>query len=161
MPSLVLRLGLVGLGLAAPALAIASEGAGGCGAPADAARAAVAAYIDTFNSKDIDRFEATMHYPNVRHADGQIVVAEAPTGDPRLFDAMAAMGWDHTTLDQVDVLQCSAEKVHVAVRVTRHGTDGPLHSFNSLYVVTPKDGQWKIVMRSSYAPERLAPPPPR
>lgn len=123
----------------------------------EAALAVVRAYIDTFNGKDIKAFEGTLHFPNMRHADGKIFVMEAPTNDPRLFEWLEkSIGWDHTGLDAAEVIQCGPDKVHVAVRVTRRrADDSPIHSFDSLYVVTREEGRWAIKVRSSYAPEQL------
>lgn len=130
-----------------------------CGNAGEAALAVTRAYIDTFNARDAQAWLATMHFPHVRHADGKLALDAAP--DPvaaaAIFPAMeAGMGWASTSLDSAEVIQCAAEKVHVAVRVTRKRADGsPIHSFNSFYVITPQDGRWAIAMRSSYAPEPL------
>ena len=133
----------------------------GCEEAGAAAQAVVKAYIDNFNSKDIASFESVMHYPNVRHADGKIFVVEEPSGRQQMFaDLEKAIGWDYTTLDSSEIVQCHPDKVHIAVRVTRHSKTAPIHSFDSLYVVTKVDGKWGIAIRSSYAPEALKAPPP-
>ena len=134
-----------------------SDRARGDAAAREAALAVVRAYIDTFNAKEIEAFERTMHFPHVRHADGRIFVMETPSHDARVFKWLEQrIGWDHTSLDAAEVVQCGPGKVHVAVRVTRRrADDSPIHSFDSLYVVTEEEGRWAIAIRSSYAPEQL------
>jgi hypothetical protein len=117
----------------------------------------VRAYIDAFNARDIEAFERTLHFPNARHADGRLVLLDAPTGDARILAMLEArIGWHHTSLDSAEVVQQGPGKVHVAVRVTRRRADAsPIHAFDSLYVVTHEEGRWAIKIKSSYAPERL------
>jgi hypothetical protein len=138
-----------------PLLLPAAEG--GCAAEAQAALQVVEGYIAAFNTRDIRKFEATMHYPHVRLADGMVKVWEAPPGQQEIFGALEkSIGWDHTRLEEKKVIQCGPDKVHVTVKVTRRRKDGtPIHAFDSLYVVSNHGGRWGIQIRSSYAPEKL------
>lgn len=139
----------------APAGLLAAEA--GCPAESRAALQVVEDYISTFNTRDIKKFEATMHYPHVRLADGKVKVWETPPGQQEIFGALEkSIGWDHTRLDQKQVIQCGPDKVHVAVKVSRCRKDGtPIQTFQSLYLVTLRNGRWGIQIRSSYAPEKL------
>jgi hypothetical protein len=143
------------LSLLSPLLLAAADQ--GCTAQSRAALQVVEDYIAAFNTRDIRKFEATMHYPHVRLADGKVRVWETPAGQQEVFGALEkSIGWDHTRLEEKKVIQCGPDKVHVAVKVTRRRKDGtPIHAFDSLYVVTNQGGRWGIQIRSSYAPEKL------
>lgn len=125
----------------------------------EAALAVVREYIQSFNRRDIEAFEGTLRFPHLRHADGRMSWMEEPSGNAGIFAALERrVGWHHTSLDSAEVVQEGPGKVHVAVRVTRRrADDSPIHSFDSLYVVTEERGRWAISIRSSYAPESLAP----
>lgn len=149
MRTLVCLLTLVPAGL------LAGEAA--CRDESRAALQVVEDYIASFNTRDIKKFEATMHYPHVRLADGKVKVWETPPGQNEIFGALEkSIGWDYTTLEETKVIQCGPDKVHVAVKVSRRRKDGtPIQTFQSLYLVTNQGGRWGIQIRSSYAPEKL------
>lgn len=138
-----------------PAGLLAAEA--GCPDESRAALQVVEDYIASFNTRDIKKFEATMHYPHVRLADGKVKLWETPPGQQEIFGALEkSIGWDHTRLEEKKVIQCGPDKVHVAVKVSRRRKDGtPIQTFQSLYLVTKQGGRWGIQIRSSYAPEKL------
>ena len=124
----------------------------GCEGPSRAAIKVLDDFMNGFNSKDIKKFEATYNFPHVRLAGGRVTVLEGPSNRQEIFEMLEkSIGWDYSRYDERRIIQCGADKVHVAVRVTRYRKDHtPIHTFDSLYVVTNQNGRWGIQMRSSY-----------
>lgn len=128
-------------------------------AHAGAARAALAvmdAFMAAFNARDEAAWADTLHFPHVRIASHQVSVfpdRAAFLGSRDLDAFAAATGWDHSAWDSLQIVQSSAEKVHIAVTFTRYDAAGQvLASYDSLYVVEKLDGRWGIRARSSFAP---------
>lgn len=119
-----------------------------------AALAAVDEYIDAFNARDARRFVNALHYPHMR-VDGLGRPAFWATAADYLrdveFDSAIRTGWVYSRYDWKRVVQSGRHKVHVLVSFTRYGADDfPLHTQESLYVVTEHDGRWAIQVRSSF-----------
>lgn len=121
-----------------------------------AARAVMDDFMTTFNAKDEDAWAATFNYPHVRFASGNVIVspdakAITDTMDFAIFSARS--GWDHSAWDKVEALDAGSTKVHFKVTFSRYtAEDKKLATYDSLYVVTLKDGHWGIQARSSFAP---------
>ena len=128
----------------------------GCEEPSRAAIKVLDEFMDGFNSKDIKKFEASYNFPHVRLAGGRVTTLEGPSNRQQIFEGLdKSIGWDYTRYDERQIIQCGPDKVHVAVRVTRYRKDQtPIHTFDSLYIVTNQNGKLGIQMRSGYAPER-------
>jgi hypothetical protein len=111
-------------------------------------------YMDAFNSRDVDAWETTFHFPHYRLASGRMNVLDSPgQQNPALFAALARTGWDHSGWGRRDIVQLSASKVHVATTFIRYREDGSVLSrFESLYIMTLEDGRWGVKLRSSFAP---------
>jgi hypothetical protein len=61
-------------------------------------------------------------------------------------------GWDHSTLDMVEVIHESDVKVHFKIEFSCYMTDGTKYATpQSLWIVTKKDDHWGVLVRSSYA----------
>lgn len=115
----------------------------------------VSAYMEAFNARDLAGTDAALHFPHVRLASGEVRVMErAGTLPPDFFERFAARsGWHHSQWDYRRVIQSSDDKVHVAVCFTRHRADGSvIGRYESIWIVTKKDGRWGIQARSSFAP---------
>lgn len=122
----------------------------------DAARAVMDDFMTAFNARDEATWAATFNYPHVRFASGQVMIspdAKAVT-DRMDFAAFAAStGWARSAWDKVEALDAGADKVHFKVTFTRYTSQNEkIASYDSLYVVTLKDGHWGIQARSSFAP---------
>ena len=51
------------------------------------------------------------------------------------------------------MIHSGPDKVHVDTRFTRYRSDGSvIASYDSLYIVTKRDGRWGVLVRSSFAP---------
>ncbi len=113
-------------------------------------------YMAAFNSRDAKAWAQTLHYPHVRIASGQVRVWQTPEEYVRDFDFSAFAereSWHHSAWSKREIIQTSADKVHVAVSFTRFDAQNqPVSSYESLYVVTEKDGHWGTQARSSFAP---------
>ena len=125
-------------------------------ATASAAVAAVERYLEAFNARDERAMVSTLHFPHVRVGVGRAGVwgsaAEYMEGFD--FDAFAErLGWERSEADTMEAIQVGARGVNVAVRITRYGAGGAkIHSFDTVYLVTEKDGSWGIRAGSSIAP---------
>lgn len=121
-----------------------------------AAMASLDEYMTAFNSRDSKAWAATLNYPHVRLASGEVRVWEtaeefAETMD---FDAFAKRyGWDHSHWTRREVVGASEGKVHIMTTFQRFNADNePIATYDSLYVVTRVDGHWGTQARSSTAP---------
>lgn len=128
--------------------------------PATAAETAalelVDQYMQAFNRRDEAAWAATLNYPHVRVAGGQVKVWQTAEEYQRDFDFQQFardFTWAYSRWDERRVVQSGPEKVHLAVRFTRYKADDTkLASYNAMYVVTKIDGHWGVQVRSSFAP---------
>ena len=99
---------------------------------------------------------ATLNYPHVRIAGSEVKVWPTAKEYIEEFDFKRfadQSGWHHSAWDAKNVVQSSADKVHVAVTFTRYKADGTkIETYDSLYVVTKLNGHWGTQARSSFAP---------
>jgi hypothetical protein len=113
------------------------------------------AFMTAFNGRDVAAFETVLHYPHYRIASGEVSVLQDPKMLPALFQRfVAAMpSWDHSAWARREVIHSGPDKVHIDTRFTRYRADGSeLASYDSLYIVTKRDGRWGVLARSSFAP---------
>ena len=115
-------------------------------------------WMTAFNESDFQGIAEKLNYPHVRFASSAVTVWDTPDDylAARSPEAMArwiqATGWHHSEWDRRDIIQRGPDKVHVAVRFSRYRGDGTLiGSYDSLWILTNLDGQWKVQARSSYA----------
>jgi hypothetical protein len=123
---------------------------------ADAALAAMDRFLAAFNARDVGAWADTLLYPHVRFAGGKVTVypdRDAFIAGNRLDALAAGEGWDHSTWDARQIVQESADKVHIATTFSRYRADGTRYAtYQSLYIVEEVDGEWGIRARSSFAP---------
>ncbi len=113
------------------------------------------AFMAALNAHDAAGMDATMHFPHVRFAGGQIKVYEQPGNNPMdLFQRLRAEDdWLYSTWRTRELVQFSPAKAHVALSYTRFRSDNSVIGvYESLYVLTLVDGRWGIQMRSSFGP---------
>lgn len=142
---------------AAPSPTTATEPAGAeQEAAVRAALGVMDAFLAAFNARDVAAWADTLVYPHVRIASGKVAVfpdrdAYIATHDMNAF--AAGTGWARSAWDDLEVVQASPDKVHIAVRFTRYDAeDRVISAFDSLYVVERVDGRWGVRARSSFAP---------
>lgn len=112
-------------------------------------------YMTAFNARDEVAWAATLNFPHVRMAGGEVKVWQTPDEYCADFDfsRLVNTGWHHSTWDKREVVQQGLGKVHVAVTFTRFKESGEkLATYDSLYIVTNDNGHWGTLARSSYAP---------
>ena len=119
------------------------------------ARAAIERYLEGFNKRDADIMADGFNFPHVRLAKGQFVTipdaAAFIEAQGRVTELLYAEGWDHTTMESMEIVQSGPGKVHVALGMARRTASGePVHQFQSLWVVTDVDGHWGVQFRSSF-----------
>jgi hypothetical protein len=120
-----------------------------------AARAPIEAFFAAFNARDNEALKKTLHYPHVRinEAGGVNIWRDASEAGTN-FDALArSEGWARSSLDSVVMRQNDAVKVHFDVVFSRYKVEGTKYAtYQSLWIVTLKDGAWGVQARSSFAP---------
>lgn len=62
-------------------------------------------------------------------------------------------GWRRSAWDERRLAQWNEEKAHFALSYTRYREDGSvIGKYESLYILTLKDGSWGVQARSSFGP---------
>ncbi len=112
-------------------------------------------FMTAFNSRTMDAWAETLHYPHVRFASGNVVVfqnVEEFAARP-VFESLTRAGWDHSHWIRRDVTMSSANKVHVSTVFQRFDSHNEgIGSYQSLYILTRENGRWGVKARSSLAP---------
>ena len=123
---------------------------------ADIAIAKVEEYLNAFNSRDPVAWAATLNYPHLRIASGELRVSETEEefANQMDFDVFAErFEWDHSEWDEIEAIQVAENGVNVALTFSRYNAAGDVVStFNTLYLVTNDNGRWGVLARSSFAP---------
>ena|SRR5262245_5868820 len=145
------------IALVAAVAALAAVGPAGAQRQArDAeARAPIDAFFKAFNTKDNESLKKTLHFPHVRiNETGTVVVWKDASEAGTNFDGLTrAEGWARSSLDSVAMRQNDPVKVHFEVVFSRYKADGTKYgTYQSLWIVTYKDGAWGVQARSSFAP---------
>ncbi len=113
-------------------------------------------FMTAFNARDAAAWAKTLNYPHVRMAGGDVRVWQDVDEYTAYmnFDRFAEQtGWDHSVWDERTVIQSDKEKVHIAVQFSRYDKDNKkIATYDSLYIVTNRDGHWGTQARSSFAP---------
>ncbi len=110
-------------------------------------------FMAAFNEMDMAAWERTMHFPHYRLVSGRMRVLEGP-GERTVESVKRAIGedWHHSAWAHRKIIHLSDSKVHVDTRFTRYREDGStIATYESLYILTKKDGRWGVKLRSSYA----------
>ncbi len=121
-------------------------------------------YMDALNALDIEGHVATYHFPHFRYAGGALAVwatreeamplllAPPEQQRARLREVLEP-DWHRSEWTRREIVQGDATKVHVVTRFERLREDGSvIKAFDSLYIMTLRDGAWGIRGRSSFAP---------
>ena len=112
-------------------------------------------WMEALNHHDASAMEAVMRFPHVRMAANSVAVYEASGNNPMdLFQKLASLqGWHHSAWTDIKLVQSSPTKAHYAVQYARYRQDNSVIGiFDSLYVFTSVDGEWKLQLRSSFGP---------
>jgi hypothetical protein len=114
------------------------------------ARKAVDDFFAALNARNLEAARKALHYPHVHFAGHEAKVWNEPTDFHIDFDALAATeGWHHSTLDLCIMRQSSEDKIHFEIQYSRHKADsGRYATYQSVWIVTRKEGRWGIQCRS-------------
>ena len=125
---------------------------------AEHGKAAVQAFLDAFNRVDLPAIAGSLNFPHIRLNKGTFTIFESREDyirkSAKLKANLEAEGWHHTTLEKVDVIHATDDKVHMTLAFTRRRADDSVYSpFETLWIATLQDGHWGIAFRSSYLGE--------
>ena len=107
------------------------------------------------NAHDAVAMDAAMHFPHYRFTGNQVTVYEQPGSNPMdLFQRLQAEDdWHASTWRVRELVQFDERKAHYALSYIRFRKDGSVIGiYESLYVLTRRDGAWGIQVRSSFGP---------
>ncbi|MBW8827687.1 MAG: hypothetical protein JF603_15230 [Acidobacteria bacterium] len=109
-----------------------------------AARASLDTFIAAFNGRDLAAVRASCHYPHVLVSGGRVVVANSGEELRLDFDDLVASeGWDHSTFDDIEVVDAAPSMVALAFNYTRYHADGTSYrTGRAHYIFTSQDGRW-------------------
>jgi len=119
---------------------------------------AIEAFFEAFNAHDKEAHLKTLHFPHIRiNGNGGVLIFQNTADFPPLDKTLAFLtkneGWDHSTLDSMEVIHASEVKVHFNIEFSRYKKDRTRYAVHkSLWIVTKKDSHWGVQARSSYAP---------
>lgn len=112
-------------------------------------------FMAALNAHDAAAMDATMHFPHVRVAGGQVKVYESAGRNPMdLFQKLKVEDdWLYSKWRVRDMVQFNDAKGHVALSYTRYRSDDSVIGvYESLYVLTKVNDKWGIQIRSSFGP---------
>jgi len=121
----------------------------------DEAMLVLDSFMHNFNLRDMKTWSETLNYPHVRFAGSEVTVWDTKEEYSAIdiFDGLASTGWHHSAWLSRKVTLASENKVHISTIFQRYDENNtPLKQYQSLYVVTNKDGHWGVQARSSLAP---------
>ncbi|MDA1094120.1 MAG: hypothetical protein O3A25_12750 [Acidobacteria bacterium] len=122
--------------------------------PADdaAVMQALQSFLDGWNSRDVKKYAAALHFPHVLLENGTVrVYADEAEFLARGAAHWAAVQpeWDRTVWEERQIVQRLPDTVHVAGRWARlDKTAKVLSKADVLYVVVRKNGRWSVFTRS-------------
>ena len=112
-------------------------------------------FMTHFNARDMEQWSETLNYPHVRFAGSEVTFWDTKEeySSVDIFDRLTSTGWHHSAWLSRKVILVSEDKVHISTVFQRYDeNNNPLKQYQSLYIVTNKDGHWGVQARSSLAP---------
>ena len=112
-------------------------------------------FMTSFNARNMEEWSETLNYPHVRFAGSKVTVWDTNEEYSAIdiFERLASTGWHHSAWLSRKVILVSENKVHISTIFQRYDeNNNPLKKYQSLYIVTNKDGHWGVQARSSLAP---------
>ena len=112
-------------------------------------------FMTSFNARNMEEWSETLNYPHVRFAGSKVTVWDTKEKYSAIdiFERLSSTGWHHSAWLSRKVILVSENKVHISTIFQRYDeNNNPLKQYQSLYIVTNKDGHWGVQARSSLAP---------
>jgi len=119
---------------------------------AASALAVMERHLHALNGLRENDLAGTLHFPHFRLVGTTLDCW--PAAETYLSDFRARSGdhWARTAWQKIDVQRESANKVHLVVQINRFDiNDQLIANFDSLWVITFKNGKWAAQFRSSFA----------
>ena len=117
-------------------------------------------YLETWNSRDPERWATSLNFPHVRPGPGAFELFKTPAlyAASVNFAQTLATGWHHSEWTTRRVLQLGVDKVHVAGSWLRYTEDGRQMVGTSVtYIVTNQSGRWGVLSRFAAGPTGTEP----
>ncbi len=118
------------------------------------ARRPIDDFFASFNLRNLEILRATLHYPHIQISANGTRIYYDPEEFSIDFQALLEEGWVLTTLDSCALRQSCEDKVHFEVQFSMHKVHGDgvrrYATYQSLWIVTLKEGRWGIQCRSSF-----------
>jgi hypothetical protein len=115
-------------------------------------------YLETWNSRDPQRWATSLGFPHVRPGPGAFELFKTPEQYAASvnFAQTLATGWHHSEWTTRRVLQIGLNKVHVAGSWLRYTAEGrEMVGTSVTYIVTNQGGRWGIQSRFAAGPTGL------
>ena len=115
-------------------------------------------YLETWNSRDAERWSTSLNFPHVRPGPGPFELFKTPAQYVASvnFAATLATGWHHSEWTTRRVLQVGVDKVHVSGSWLRYKEDGSqMVGTSGTYIVTNQGGRWGVLSRFAAGPTGL------
>jgi len=112
-------------------------------------------FMTSFNARNMEEWSETLNYPHVRFAGSEVTLwnTKEEYSSIDIFERLSSTGWHHSAWLSRKVILVSKNKVHISTIFERYDeNNNPLKKYQSLYIVTNKDGHWGVQARSSLAP---------
>lgn len=112
-------------------------------------------FMTSFNARNMEEWSETLNYPHVRFAGSEVTLwnTKEEYSSIDIFERLSSTGWHHSAWLSRKVILVSENKVHISTIFERYDeNNNPLKQYQSLYIVTNKDGHWGVQARSSLAP---------
>jgi hypothetical protein len=105
-------------------------------------------FISAFNTSDTEAWLQTLQFPHVRITPTGRIFVEDESASRRSFNLgiqfRAEQAWDHSIVDEVEVIQHSNEKIHLTNRFTRYKADGSKYlTGHALWILSKVGGEWR------------------
>lgn len=118
----------------------------------DAGLSLMDAHISALNMRDAKAIAATLHFPHHRLSGTTWKTWESAEHYFDDFLDRAGSDWQRSTFNNINVVDSSANKVHLDAEIRRYDSSNTLiTSFRSLWVIIEIDGVWAAKVRSSFA----------
>ena len=112
-------------------------------------------FMTSFNARNMEEWSETLNYPHVRFAGSEVTLwnTKEEYSSSDIFERLSSTGWHQSAWLSRKVILVSKNKVHISTIFERYDeNNNPLKQYQSLYIVTNKDGHWGVQARSSLAP---------
>ena len=109
-------------------------------------------HLKALNSLQEDDLAQTLHFPHYRLVGTKLSCWQSPKTYLSDFRARAGKRWARTEWNSINVQKESSDKVHLLVEISRFNSKNELiKNFDSLWIITFKNGKWAAQFRSSFA----------